>query len=718
MKFRRRLLTRLGLAFGYAVLLIHDTNVRAADLRVLEPGKLSADKRLAEPRNLGDAYHPWVPPSTKISWELMRPLLRERMLVGMGLWPMPNAAPLKPVIHGKIERDDYTVEKVYFASYPGHYVSGNLYRPRKIDGKIPGVLCPHGHWNKGRFYELPADQAKTEQIDTGAEKFLCGARYPLQARMVQLARMGCTVFHYDMVGVADSQKIPHAQGFTDVPAALRLQDFMGLQTFNSTRALDFLLSLPEVDSNRIGVTGASGGGTQTFALCALDPRPTVAFPAVMVSTSMQGGCVCENCSYLRIGNSNIALAALFAPKPMALSGANDWTIDIETKGLPELKMVYGLYGKADLVHARCFPQFPHNYNQVSREMMYAWFNKHLQLGQKEPIEEREFEPVPPAELSVYDAKHPLPADALEATGLRAEMTKTADEQFAALLPKDAEGVKEYRRIVGTAARIMLDNGVPAPDDVRGAGPMQEVMLGEHRVFRVAASRRDAGEQIPIVAFIPPTFQGEGVLWIDGAGKQHLFDAEGNPIAAAKKILDAGLAVISADVFLTGEYLKDPSQPVNKQPVNEAFPGYTFCYSRPLVSNRVRDILTVIGGMRKFPIFKKVHLVGTGEAGPWVVLARALVGDTISRTIADLNGFSFSGIKQADDPMMLPGALKYGGIGGIAALAVPGEMMLFGCEAMLQQEFAGLAAVNKVSLGRLTIFQKALSDGTVAELLLK
>src|SRR5205823_2061428 len=212
--------------------------------------------------------------------------------------------------------------------------------------------------------------------------------------------------------VADSTAIEHRKGFTDADAELRLQSFMGLQTWNSVRSLDFLLSLPEVDAKRVGVTGASGGGTQTFMLCAVDDRPTVAFPAVMVSTAMQGGCVCENCSYLRQGTGNIELAALFAPKPLAMSGAHDWTIDIETKGLPELRALYGLYGAEDKVMAKCFPQFEHNYNQVSRELMYGWFNKHLRLGQREPVAEQPFVPVPPRELSVFDAKHPLPGDAL------------------------------------------------------------------------------------------------------------------------------------------------------------------------------------------------------------------------------------------------------------------------------------------------------------------
>src|SRR6059036_2483529 len=126
-------------------------------------------------------------------------------------------------------------------------------------------------------------------------------------------------------------------GLFSPQAEAHLQSVMGLQTWNSIRSLDFVLSLPEVDPSRIAITGASGGGTQTMLLAAVDPRVTLAFPAVMVSTAMQGGCTCENSSCLRVDTGNIEFAALIALRPLGLTAADDWTKEMTTKGFPELK---------------------------------------------------------------------------------------------------------------------------------------------------------------------------------------------------------------------------------------------------------------------------------------------------------------------------------------------------------------------------------------------
>src|SRR5919108_6628322 len=186
----------------------------ADSLRVLPPGQVPNDVRLQPLKDL-DGYFPFTPSASPEEWAKRAERVRRQILVSLGLWPMPTRTPLNTVIHGKIERDDYTVEKVYFESIPGFFVTGNLYRPKGKDGKRPGVLCPHGHWNNGRFTDAGEEGVRKEIVE-GAERFEEGGRSPLQARCIQLARMGCVVFHYDMIGYADSQQIPTeiAHGFS------------------------------------------------------------------------------------------------------------------------------------------------------------------------------------------------------------------------------------------------------------------------------------------------------------------------------------------------------------------------------------------------------------------------------------------------------------------------------------------------------------------------
>jgi dienelactone hydrolase len=680
--------------------------------RTLEPGKKLEDPRLGPERTLNDKYHPWAPATTKAEWEKQSKAIRERVLVSTGLWPMPPKEPLKPVIHGKIDRGDYTVEKVFFASLPGHYVSGNLYRPKHTTGKVPGVLCPHGHWKNGRFYDAGEKEAQS-QLGQGAERTMAGARYPLQARMVELARLGCVVFHYDMVGVADSQPIGHGTGFSDAEAELWLQSALGLQTFNSIRALDFISSLPDVDPRRIAVTGASGGGTQTFLLCAIDPRPAVAFPAVMVGTNMQGGCVCENSDLLRVGINNVAIAALFAPKPLAMSGAHDWTIDIESKGLPELKQIYGLYGQADQVYAKCFSQFGHNYNRVSRQMMYDWFNAHLNLGHKSPIAEEDFWPIDPKDLSVFDADHPRPADAKSAPELRKELTAIEKQQFAALIPKDKAGLEHYREVVGTAARVMLDSPVADPDVIDvGVNGQEDLGDGLHFLKGIGV-RSDDNTRLPWVLLRSDNANGTVVLWLDGKGKSHLFGPDGKPTPPVRKLLDAGDAVVSIDLFLTGEFVEPGKSPVLPA-VNSKYAGYTFGYNRTLVANRVHDILTSVAALKKNDQVQKIELVGTGEAGPYVLLAAGLLRDQIAGAVVDARGFSFASIPATTDPLFLPGALKYGGLGGLAALAAPAKLDLFGTEGIPEEELAPLKVIVPLAGGKLTNHPQPLSPALAVE----
>ena len=180
-----------------------------------------------------------------------------------------------------------------------------------------------------------------------------------------LARRGYVVFAWDMVGYNDTLQTPH--DFGTPTEALWTFGSLPLQSWNALRALDFVASLDDVDPARIGMAGASGGGTQTFLLAALDDRLSFIAPVNMVSAIMQGGGICENTPRLRIGTNNVEIAAMFAPKPMLLvSATGDWTRNNPTEEFPAIRKIYELYDHPERV-ANAHQTAPHNFNQFNRE---------------------------------------------------------------------------------------------------------------------------------------------------------------------------------------------------------------------------------------------------------------------------------------------------------------------------------------------------------------
>ena len=690
-----RVIPALALLLGTCVCSVGTT--LAGPPRVLPEGQLPKDQRRQPLVNL-NGYFPFTPPTDKAQWQLRADRLRRQLLVATGLWPMPTATPADAVIHGRVDREGYSVEKVYLQSFPGHFVTGSLYRPTGRSGRLPGVLCPHGHWKDGRFYDAGPKQIRKQLVE-GAERFEFSGRFPLQARCVQLARMGCVVFHYDMVGYADSLQLQHRPGMREAmntpqnwgyfspQAEARLQHQMGLQTYNSIRALDWFSQLPDVDPRRIGVTGASGGGTQTFILGAVDSRPAVAFPAVMVSTAMQGGCTCENCCYLRVGTGNIEIAALFAPRPLGMTAANDWTKEIETKGLPELKALYKLLGVEKLVMAKPLVHFPHNYNYVSRAVMYSWLNTHLKLGQEEPIVETDFQPLSVEELTVWDAQHPKPpsGDDYERSLLR-WITQDNDQQMQALTPCDRQSFNRYRDVVGGAVDILLGRPVPAAGEVRAmpSATTSEAPPGQTRIQRLLLQYASCKEEVPALLLTPPNWNKQVVIWISRHGKQSLYEpASDRCSAAVSQLLNSGSAVLGLDLFGQGEFTADGA-PVQANRLNASgqkawatYAGYTYGYNYPLFVQRVHDILTAVGFARHELKAERVNLLGLEGAGHWVVAARAQAGAAIDRAAADTAGFRFAALTAIDAPDFLPGGAKYLDLPGLIALSAPYPLWISG-----------------------------------------
>jgi hypothetical protein len=299
--------------------------------------------------------------------------------------------------------------------------------------------------------------------------------------------------------------------------------------------------------------------------------------------------------------------------------------------------------------------------------MYNWFNKHLKLGLSEPVVEKPFKPVPPKELSVYDEEHPRPTDSAGSERLRQYLTETSDKQIEALQPKDSAGLAEYRRVFGTALRVMMHDRLPSASEV------EEVRMGEMEKQdgfssrRFFLTRKGQDERVPAIGLLPPDFDGTVVVWIHPRGKASLFQ-DGKLVSAAKQVLDRKGAILAVDVFGTGELMPDKPFAVNPQ-----YAGFTFGYNRTLLAQRVHDILTALAFAKGHEKAKTVHLVGFEKAGPWVLLARGLCGDAVTRTAADFNGFRFEKVRTTTDEMMQPGVLKYGGLPALAALAAPAEL---------------------------------------------
>ena len=257
---------------------------------------------------------------TAKDWQQHADSIRARLRKGMELDVFPARTPLKPKYRNKKELDGYTVESVVFESLPGFFVTGNLYKPAGKHKKksLAVILSPHGHFPEKNDYA----------------RF----RKDMQIRCASMARMGAIVLAYDMVGWGESVQVTHKN------------KVLALQTWNSIRAIDFLLTFPEADPARVGVTGASGGGTQTFMIAALDERVKVSVPVVMVSAHFFGGCACESGMPVhKNGNtvySNTEIACVIAPKPMLwVSDGNDWTKNNPTVEYPLGRHVYQLYNK-------------------------------------------------------------------------------------------------------------------------------------------------------------------------------------------------------------------------------------------------------------------------------------------------------------------------------------------------------------------------------------
>lgn len=566
-------------------------------------------------RDLNTHHMPHAPSSLRL-WKQRAAKLRVQILFSAGLYPMPRKTPLKPLYTGKIEGPDYTIENVAIQTLPGFYLCGNLYHPKGKKGPFPAIVKAHGHWEHGRL-EVQPDVPKPGPPPEPPAK----GQANMAAIGVNLARQGFIVFAYDMLGYNDTCQITNHRQFANTPEDwLWGISAMGLQLWNSIRVVDFLQSLKDVDAKRIGVTGASGGGTQTFLLSAVDERVKVAVPVNMVSASMQGGCLCENGPGLRVGTDNVEIAALTAPRPLLLIAATgDWTKNNPSEEWPAIKLIYDLYGVGANTAVHQF-NYQHNYNIESREAMYAWFGKWL-LGDADPEHFREeaFD-VSTNTMHVWTEENPLPGDAISETQIINFLRNSAEKQALTLMPTDKRSFQKLEKTARPALRISLglqENGaVPSIDK----------------------PARSGGKAVLVVSCSEP---------------------ESNELE--KKLEARGFRSYSLKL----------SPLIDSR--DDSWANFYTCYNQTPVGQRVQSIVSALTALKEHG-YKKVAIVGSGAAGLWTLLARGVIEKPVP-AIVDMDAFDAS-----DNAYMTrcfaPGLRRAGGIEAAAALGAMEPLCLY------------------------------------------
>ncbi len=560
-------------------------------------------------------------PETVEELESRREELRQKFLLTNGLWPMPAKCELNPVIFDEKRGDGFRVAKVYFESLPGYYVTGNLYRPATGDGPFPAVVCPHGHWPYGRL----------TNTENGS----------IPGRCIDLAKMGFVVISIDMVGYNDNIQLPHdhqkrrAQLKADKPLPYEPRKFRGvfdfprarlyglslagLHVWNVIRSVDFLTSLPEVDAERIGATGASGGASQTLFLMAAEPRLKVAAPVNIIGAAKHPGCRCENAPGCWVDISTVEIAGLFAPKPLILLSATQdpWTNSFPTREMPIIKRYYELYGAADKLK-NVHIEGVHNYNAASRAAVYKWFVKYLKSPGPAIKDVRSPFPGLAAlgDLRVFPHKI-LPESAKNGLEVIDDWIAASERELQARWPKNRAQLDRFCEEFGGNLRRLLQVEVPRADEVI-IEKLDSQVLGGIIHESMAVGRDGAGERFSLELVSSSSAPKGTLVLVRPEWRGGMFQPDGGGFKPALKNLAVrDYRVIRIGGFASGE-LRIPRKSW------ETF-SWPEAYNRSNRLEAIQDILTALVAVRKQWPDQPIILAGMSESGLPVAFAGAVFG---------------------------------------------------------------------------------------------
>jgi len=593
------------------------------------------------------------PPKTLAEWKHQKTQLRENLAQSWGTVE-ETPCPLEPKKMGELKRDGYTVEKIVLQTIPGIQMTANAYVPNG-PGKKPAVLCVHGHFRG----------AKQDPV--------------IQARCIGLAKLGFFVLAVDAFGAGErglgkalGEYHGEMVGATLFPAGLTLS---GIQVYENMRAVDYLQSRPDVDSENIGITGASGGGNQTMYAGAFDERLKCVVPTCSVGNYQAylsaACCMCEVVPDALTYTEEWGLLAMVAPRALMINSATkdafQFSVAESKKSLNAAQPVFNLYGKPNNLKHLIFVS-THAYNQPMREAMYGWMILHLKgQGVGDPIPEPKHTTEAPETLRCFPGES-RPNDFVT-------LPQFAARKAAAITKKIAKPklVEQWDQKLLSMLKSLTGGTLGTIPERSELNLKQSVNKTE--TGRLLTFESEPGMTVSAEAHFLPHFPQKLAVIIDLDGRDA---AEKNPLTA--ELGKAGWSIVTADLRGTGvtAYKRDK---VGRAPDHNSA-EWSMWIGRPLLGQWVWDLVRLLDSLEAADIQlpEDLAIIGIGSAGI-VSLCHAGLDARVSSvaTVDSLNSFtSPTPYENQRLGCIIPGILKdVGDVPQLASIMAPKKLVIAG-----------------------------------------
>lgn len=592
------------------------------------------------------------PPKTIDEWNQQREKIRKQLADVWRVFPSENC-PLEPKKLGEMQFDGYRLEKLIFQTRPGVWMTAHAYVPDK-PGKLPAILQVHGHWKE-------AKQAPT-----------------VQSRCIGAAKLGFFVLAVDAFGAGErgiDKKLGeyHGEmvGATLFPLGMPLS---GIQVHENMRAVDYLLTRPEVDGSRIGVTGASGGGNQSMYAGAWDERLSAAVPTCSVGNYQAylgaACCMCEVVPGALRFTEESGILALTAPRGLMVTSATkdafQFSVGEAKKSLAAAQPIFDLNQRPSALKHAVF-DWHHDYSQPMRETMYGWMTRHLkQEGDSSPIPEPALKPADPEAIRCY------PGDTRPDDWLT--LPKFAAREARALLAgKDGSSAQRERRDEHARLRETLTNllgGFPQPSPLQlEASPFdamgtRTLKFSTEPGLTLNAIHRKAAASQNRMAVVLHLDDGEGALK--------------SPLA--EQLLARGWDIVALDLRATGKLAYERDS-IGRAPDHNSA-EWSLWLGRPLLGQWTYDVRRLLDAIASSESKLPAHIavVGQSTAG-MVALCSAATDSRITHvaTVGSLASYVSDVPYQGQRlGLMVPALLRdLGDVAHVAAVTQPQRLVVAG-----------------------------------------